>query len=281
MFAVVKTGGKQYRVAKDDVRHGGEARGRGRRDRGPSTQVLMLGGDDADASARRSSRARGSQAEVLEQLRGPKVISFKKRRRKHSSQRKRGHRQQLTRVRITDILAAGAEGRRREGEGRGRRARRGGGAAETEGERAMAHKKAGGSSRNGRDSAGRRLGVKKFGGEAVIPGNILVRQRGTKFWPGTGVGLGPRPHDLRHRGRHGGVPQGPEGPHLHLGAPAGRGRRVAAADRHDLRRRPAAAPAFLRFATRIARPCPTSGLRQPELVTPRLRLRRLRRPTPR
>ena len=54
----------------------------------------------------------------------------------------------------------------------------------------MAHKKAGGSSRNGRDSAGRRLGVKKFGGEAVIPGNILVRQRGTKFHPGTNVGLG-------------------------------------------------------------------------------------------
>jgi large subunit ribosomal protein L27 len=54
----------------------------------------------------------------------------------------------------------------------------------------MAHKKAGGSSRNGRDSAGRRLGVTKYGGEAVIPGNILVRQRGTKHWPGTGVGLG-------------------------------------------------------------------------------------------
>ncbi|APX88541.1 50S ribosomal protein L27 [Brevirhabdus pacifica] len=54
----------------------------------------------------------------------------------------------------------------------------------------MAHKKAGGSSRNGRDSAGRRLGVKKFGGEAVIPGNIIVRQRGTKWWPGEGVGLG-------------------------------------------------------------------------------------------
>jgi len=54
----------------------------------------------------------------------------------------------------------------------------------------MAHKKAGGSSRNGRDSAGRRLGVKKFGGEAVIPGNILVRQRGTKFHPGTNVGIG-------------------------------------------------------------------------------------------
>ena len=54
----------------------------------------------------------------------------------------------------------------------------------------MAHKKAGGSSRNGRDSAGRRLGVKKFGGEHVIPGNIIVRQRGTKMHPGVNVGMG-------------------------------------------------------------------------------------------
>ena len=54
----------------------------------------------------------------------------------------------------------------------------------------MAHKKAGGSSRNGRDSEGRRLGVKKFGGELVIPGNIIVRQRGTKFHPGDNVGIG-------------------------------------------------------------------------------------------
>ena len=54
----------------------------------------------------------------------------------------------------------------------------------------MAHKKAGGSSRNGRDSAGQRLGVKKFGSEAVIPGNIIVRQRGTKWHPGTNVGIG-------------------------------------------------------------------------------------------
>ncbi|WP_242096826.1 MULTISPECIES: 50S ribosomal protein L27 [unclassified Sphingomonas] len=54
----------------------------------------------------------------------------------------------------------------------------------------MAHKKAGGSSRNGRDSAGRRLGVKKFGGQEAIAGNILVRQRGTKFYPGAGVGMG-------------------------------------------------------------------------------------------
>ena len=59
----------------------------------------------------------------------------------------------------------------------------------------MAHKKAGGSSRNGRDSAGRRLGVKKFGDESVVPGNIIVRQRGTKFNPGAGVGMG-RDHTL-------------------------------------------------------------------------------------
>lgn len=54
----------------------------------------------------------------------------------------------------------------------------------------MASKKAGGSSRNGRDSAGRRLGVKKFGGQLVIPGNIIVRQRGTKWHPGKNVGIG-------------------------------------------------------------------------------------------
>ena len=59
----------------------------------------------------------------------------------------------------------------------------------------MAHKKSGGSSRNGRDSAGRRLGVKKFGGENVLAGNILVRQRGTKFWAGENVGMG-RDHTL-------------------------------------------------------------------------------------
>ena len=54
----------------------------------------------------------------------------------------------------------------------------------------MAHKKAGSSSKNGRDSAGRRLGVKKFGGEMVIPGNIIIRQRGTKYHPENNVGMG-------------------------------------------------------------------------------------------
>ncbi|MBF0614031.1 MAG: 50S ribosomal protein L27 [Magnetococcales bacterium] len=54
----------------------------------------------------------------------------------------------------------------------------------------MAHKKAGGSTRNGRDSAGRRLGVKRYGGQHVIPGNILIRQRGSEVYPGEGVGMG-------------------------------------------------------------------------------------------
>ena len=59
----------------------------------------------------------------------------------------------------------------------------------------MAHKKAGGSSRNGRDSEGRRLGVKKFGSEAVVAGNIIIRQRGTSYHPGRNVGMG-RDHTL-------------------------------------------------------------------------------------
>lgn len=59
----------------------------------------------------------------------------------------------------------------------------------------MAHKKAGGSSRNGRNSAGRRLGVKLYGGQAAIPGNIIVRQRGTTWFPGAGVGMG-RDHTI-------------------------------------------------------------------------------------
>ena len=54
----------------------------------------------------------------------------------------------------------------------------------------MAHKKSGGSSKNGRDSESKRLGVKKYGGELVIPGNIIIRQRGTRYYPGDNVGMG-------------------------------------------------------------------------------------------
>jgi large subunit ribosomal protein L21 len=106
MFAVLKTGGKQYRVAKDDIflveKLPAEA--------GATVEfgeVLMLGGETVTVGAPTVAGAL-VRAEVLEQTKGPKVISFKKRRRKHSSQRKRGHRQQLTRVRITEIVAGDA-----------------------------------------------------------------------------------------------------------------------------------------------------------------------------
>ena len=104
----------------------------------------------------------------------------------------------------------------------------------------MAHKKAGGSSRNGRDSKGRRLGVKKFGGEIVIPGNILVRQRGTKFHPGQNVGPGPRPHALRRRRRRGRVPHHDARAHLYLG-------RAASAPRPRTKVRAAVAGRAMKF----------------------------------
>lgn len=106
MFAVVKTGGKQYRVAPNQIITVEKLAA----DAGETvefSEVLMLGGDAPQVGAPLVAGATVT-GEVLEQFRGEKVISFKKRRRKHSSQRKRGHRQYLTRVRITDISAGGA-----------------------------------------------------------------------------------------------------------------------------------------------------------------------------
>ena len=106
MFAVIKTGGKQYKVAEGDIftvekliAEAGDAV--------QFNEVLMLGGDKTTVGAPMIDDA-AVQAEVLEQTRAAKTISFKKRRRKHSSQRKRGHRQPLTLVKITGILEKGA-----------------------------------------------------------------------------------------------------------------------------------------------------------------------------
>ena len=180
-------------------------------------------------------------AEVMEQTRGDKIIVFKKKRRKNY-RRKKGHRQDLTLLRITEILTDGkkpsqakvarpepkkVEAKKAEAKAETKPAKKpaakkaapekkaapakkpaaNGSGQETCGQDGsqearreareeevrtdtMAHKKAGGSSRNGRDSAGRRLGVKKSGGQRVIPGNIIIRQRGTKWHPGDGVGMG-------------------------------------------------------------------------------------------
>lgn len=107
MFAVLKTGGKQYKVAKDDTFTVEKLAA----EPGETVQfneILMLGGDSVTVGSPFVDGA-AVQAEVVDQLRGPKTINFKKRRRKHSSQRRKGHRQSLTMIRIVDILASGAD----------------------------------------------------------------------------------------------------------------------------------------------------------------------------
>ncbi|GAA6149984.1 hypothetical protein NBRC116586_30460 [Pseudooceanicola nitratireducens] len=106
MFAVLKTGGKQYRVKSGDLLRVEKLAA----DAGEKVQfneILMVGGDDLVVGAPLVEDA-GVQAEVVDQIKGDKLIHFVKRRRKHSSQRKKGHRQQLTLLRVTDILAKGA-----------------------------------------------------------------------------------------------------------------------------------------------------------------------------
>lgn len=107
MFAVVKTGGKQYKVASGEVVKIEKIVGQAG-EKVQFNEVLMLGGKKITVGTPTVQGA-GVQAEILEQGKGPKVINYVKRRRKHSSQRKKGHRQQLTIVRITDIIADGAD----------------------------------------------------------------------------------------------------------------------------------------------------------------------------
>ena len=107
MFAVLKTGGKQYRVQSGDVLRVERLAA----DAGETVQfneILMVGGDSTVIGAPLVA-GDGVQAEVIDQIKGDKVIHFVKRRRKHSSQRTKGHRQKLTLVRVTDILASGAD----------------------------------------------------------------------------------------------------------------------------------------------------------------------------
>ena len=161
MFAVIRSGGKQYKVAKDDLLTIERIEG----DEGAAVtlgEVLMLGGDSPKIGAPLVKGA-SVQCEIVEHGQGEKVIAFKKKRRKNTH-RKRGHRQHFTTVKVLSITAGKEE--------------------------VMAHKKAGGSSRNGRDSNPKMLGVKLFGGESVSGGNVIVRQRGTKFYAGEGVGMG-------------------------------------------------------------------------------------------
>ncbi|WP_299554533.1 50S ribosomal protein L21 [uncultured Tateyamaria sp.] len=107
MFAVMKTGGKQYKVQSGDTLRV-EKLAANAGDKVQFNEVLMVGGDKPQVGSPVVAGA-GVQAEVIEQIKGPKTINFVKRRRKHSSKRTKGHRQQLTLVKITDILASGAD----------------------------------------------------------------------------------------------------------------------------------------------------------------------------
>lgn len=107
MFAVLKTGGKQYRVQPGDILQVEKLAA----DAGETVQfneILMLGGDSPVVGAPTVQGA-GVQAEVLDQIRGPKTINYVRRRRKHSSKRTKGHRQKLTMVKITEIMTSGAD----------------------------------------------------------------------------------------------------------------------------------------------------------------------------
>ena len=107
MFAVVKTGGKQYTVRAGDVLRV-EKLAANAGDKIQFNEILMVGGDAPVVGAPLVAGA-GVQAEVIEQIKADKVISYVKRRRKHSSQRTRGHRQQLTLLRVTEVLEKGAD----------------------------------------------------------------------------------------------------------------------------------------------------------------------------
>lgn len=107
MFAVLKTGGKQYKVASGDILRIEKVTGNAG-DTVQFNEILMVGGDKPAIGVPTVAGA-AVQAEILEQGKGPKLINYVKRRRKHSSQRKKGHRQQITVLRVTDILAKGGD----------------------------------------------------------------------------------------------------------------------------------------------------------------------------
>ena len=161
-YAIVKTGGKQYKVAEGDVVEVEKLDGEPG-DAVTLPAVLLVDGATVTPTPRTLAKVAVS-GEVVEHTKGPK-ISIHKFKNKTGYHKRQGHRQPLTQVKVTGI------------ESRGRRT-------------AMAHKKGASSSRNGRDSNAQRLGVKRFGGQVVNAGEILVRQRGTKFHPGDGVGRG-------------------------------------------------------------------------------------------
>ena len=193
MYAIVRCGGRQEKVALDDVVTVDKLDGKA----GSSitlTALLVVDGDRVISDPAEVGRYQVT-ADIVGDAAGPKINMIHYRN-KTGYRRRLGHRQRYTQVRITGIgteaKASSAkslehhglerQGLERQTEGAEHRRRR----RRTE----MAHKKGASSSRNGRDSKAQRLGVKRYGGQLVNAGEIIVRQHGTHFHPGQGVGRG-------------------------------------------------------------------------------------------
>ena len=191
-FAIIETGGKQYKVStskileveKLDAKKGETIK---------FEKVLLLNDNQNTEIGNPSIEGASVEAKLLDNVKDRTILVFHKRRRKHS-RKKNGHRQRHSKIQITKILAKNGKvideaniiNEKKTVKTEKKEIKK----KVKKQDNKMATKKAGGSSRNGRDSKGRRLGVKKFGDQFVIPGNIIVRQRGTKIHPGNNVGMG-------------------------------------------------------------------------------------------
>ena len=196
-FAIIETGGKQYKVStskileveKLDAKKGETIK---------FEKVLLLNDNQNTEIGNPSIEGASVEAKLLDNVKDRTILVFHKRRRKHS-RKKNGHRQRHSKIQITKILAKNGKvideaniiNEKKTVKTEKKEIKK----KVKKQDNKMATKKAGGSSRNGRDSKGRRLGVKKFGDQFVIPGNIIVRQRGTKIHPGNNVGMG-RDHSI-------------------------------------------------------------------------------------
>jgi len=164
-YAIIRTGGRQFRVAEGDTLDVDLLDVEPGKTTTFGDVLLFANGKDVTHGNPLVSGAKVT-AEVLEQRKDKKVVAFKYKRRK-GYHRTVGHRRKLTRIKIKSINLGGNKSAAKK-----------------------THKKGQGSVKNGRDSVSKRLGVKKFGSETVVAGNIIVRQRGTRFLPGRNVGLG-------------------------------------------------------------------------------------------
>lgn len=160
-YAIVESGGKQYKAVPGNIIEVDRIS----QDVGDKIEldVVLISNDGQIVVGTPFVKGAKVQASVIAEVKAPKIIVFKYKP-KERYRRKQGHRQRYTQLKIDSIEEGQVQ--------------------------IMAHKKGGGSSRNGRDSNSKRLGVKKFSGERVLSGNIIVRQRGTRILPGLNVGVG-------------------------------------------------------------------------------------------